>query len=263
MKQLHIATLLYHEVCDDPRTSGFQRRGALPYKHSREKFRQELDAIALTDRKPKLVSEIDFSALGRHVLLTFDDGGKSAVYVADQLSARNWKAHFFITTSRVDTPTFVSSADIQYIRSCGHVIGSHSHNHPDIFRDLSPMRLHEEWRISRNYLEDILGEVCVCASVPGGDISAAVIGSAADCGIRYLFTSEPHLSPFQFNNAWVLGRASMKAAAPLDRVYRLVSFEGWTRERAQRRVRVALTKMLYPLYRQYVKKNTAEDSNAA
>jgi len=37
---------------------------------------------------------MDFERPGRHVLLTFDDGGKSALYASDQLSRRGWKGHF-------------------------------------------------------------------------------------------------------------------------------------------------------------------------
>ena len=44
---------------------------------------------------------------------------------------------------------------------------------------------------SRAILEDLLGEQCVAGSVPGGDISPKVLETAAEAGLRFLFTSEP------------------------------------------------------------------------
>src|SRR5204862_125604 len=77
----------------------------------------------------------------------------------------------------------------------GHVVGTHSHTHPDIFRRLPRELMTTEWRVSRAILEALLGEPCIAASVPGGDISHVVLESAGDAGIRYLFTSEPLLRP--------------------------------------------------------------------
>ena len=41
-----VAGLMYHEVTDDPKTSGFQRPGALPYTLTKDAFARHLDAIA-------------------------------------------------------------------------------------------------------------------------------------------------------------------------------------------------------------------------
>lgn len=59
-----IATFLYHEVTDDPSTSGFQRPSALPYKHSRSAFARHLGAIAAAGREPELATEVDFATMG-------------------------------------------------------------------------------------------------------------------------------------------------------------------------------------------------------
>src|SRR5438105_301789 len=85
-----IAGLMYHEVTDDPRTSGFQRPGALPYTLSRSAFADHLNAIAGGKLTPELVSDLTLTGNGnakhRHLVLTFDDGGASAMYVAEQLA---------------------------------------------------------------------------------------------------------------------------------------------------------------------------------
>ncbi len=257
------ATLLYHEVCDDPAESGFVRRSALPYKHTPRVFTQHLDAIAAAGTTPELVSEVEPASPGRRLLLTFDDGGKSAAFIADRLSRRNWKGHFFITTSRIGTAGFMTRGDIRYLRACGHFVGSHSHTHPDIFRALPRSRMDEEWRISSDVLAQTLGEPCLGASIPGGDISAEVLESAAGSNLLYIFTSEPHLIPARLGSAWVFGRVSIKNSTPVERVGRLAAGRSWARERAVRRVRVFLSRALAPAYRRYVSIRTLEGKHAA
>jgi peptidoglycan/xylan/chitin deacetylase (PgdA/CDA1 family) len=253
-----IASFGYHEVTDDPTMSGFQRAAALPFKHTRRAFANHLACIAAGPLVPGLVVHIDFARVDRHLLLTFDDGGKSAVYVADELSRRGWRGHFFIVTSLIGTRTFVDAAEIRYLRSCGHVVGSHSHTHPDIFRDQTPDRMFEEWRTSCGILADLLGEPCTVASVPGGDISSAVLQSAGPAGLRYLFTSEPWLAPRHLHGSWILGRFGPKAGTSPLRVAQLAQFHGWRRALIERRLKGVLRRSLPALYRLYVRRTTQD-----
>ena len=258
-----VAGLMYHEVTDDPTTSGFQRPGALPYTLTRAAFDSHLNAIAGGLVHPELVSDVDLSSTNgnakhRHLLLTFDDGGASAMYVADELARRGWKAHFFIITSRLGERTFLKSGDIRTLRSAGHVVGTHSHTHPDIFRRLPRELMTTEWRVSRAILEGLLGEPCVAASVPGGDISRLVLESAGDAGIRYLFTSEPLLTPERIGDTWILGRVILKAGVSPATIRQLVAFRGWARAQLIRRVGSLARTLFPPLYAQYVRLRTRE-----
>src|SRR5207248_2822151 len=168
----------------------------------------DLDAIGTGPVAPQLVTDIDLSAPGRHLLLTFDAGGRSALHIGDALCARGWRGHFFIVTNLLGVRTFLAPADIRQLRSCGHLIGSHSHTHPDIFNALSPRRMLEEWHASTDALSQVLGERCATAAVPGGDISPQVLESAAAAGLRALFTSEPWLVPRRVHGCWILGRST-------------------------------------------------------
>lgn len=258
-----IAGLMYHEVTDDPKTSGFQRPGALPYTYTRAAFEQHLDAIAAGPVAPRLVSDLDFTRGGndRHLLLTFDDGGASAMYSAEQLERRGWKAHFFIITARIGERTFLKPTDIRALHSAGHIVGSHSHTHPDIFRGLSPELMATEWRVSRAILESMLGEPCVAASVPGGDISRTVLESVSEAGMQYLFTSEPHLRPERVGGTWVLGRVILKAGVSPDTIRELVAFRGWQRAQLLRRLGGWARSLSPSLYAQYVRLRTRERSS--
>ena len=247
-----IACLMYHEVTDDPATSGFQRPSARQYTHTRAAFRDHLERIATRALTPRLVVELDFDRSGRHLLLTFDDGGKSALGVAEELARRGWLAHFFIVTSRIGERTFVDPVEIRWLRSCGHVIGSHSHTHPDIFRDQPRGRMLGEWRDSAAILEDILGEPCLAASVPGGDLSSFVLDTASEAGFRYLFTSEPWFTPQRLGDCWIIGRVCLKAGMAPHAIEELATFRGWRRAQLMRGLKAVVRRGLGPVYRMYV-----------
>src|SRR5204863_366926 len=94
-------------------------------------FSSVLDAgvkgrIATEPYAPELVTDLDLTRPGRHVVLTFDDGGRSALAIGDTLAARGWRGHFFIVTGLIGSRAFLAPQQIRYLRGCGHVIGSHS-----------------------------------------------------------------------------------------------------------------------------------------
>jgi peptidoglycan/xylan/chitin deacetylase (PgdA/CDA1 family) len=234
----------------------FQRYAALPYKHTTAAFTMHMDRIGQSPLRPTLVSEIDLLASGRHLALTFDDGGTSALRAGEELCRRGWRGHFFIVTDLIGMRTFLDVDGIRTLRRCGHLIGSHSHTHPDIFRELSPAQMASEWRVSCERLADLLGEPCIAASVPGGDISERVLQSAADAGLRYLFTSEPCVSPRRVGACWVLGRFGPKSGTSAETVYRLAQFRGWHRALMVRRLKGLARRSAPALYRCYVKQTT-------
>jgi peptidoglycan/xylan/chitin deacetylase (PgdA/CDA1 family) len=251
-----VATFMFHEVTDDPTSSGFQRPGAMAYKHSPQAFANYLNQLATAPQLPEIVTAVDLTQPGRHVFLTFDDGGKSALAAAGALERRGWRGHFFIVTSLLGNRTFLTAEEIRALRRGGHVIGSHSHTHPSIFRDQTPGRMVEEWRASCDQLAQLLGEPCLTASVPGGDISSQVLESARTAGLRYVFTSEPWLTPRRLDPCWILGRYSVKVATSATRVGELARFRGWTSAMVRRRLKVLATRALPPLYRLYIRART-------
>lgn len=260
---IEIASFGYHDVADDPTTSGFQRPLAWPYKQSWAAFRGHLDAVAASGWRPPPVVQLDFRRAARHLLLTFDDGGASAVAVGDELCRRGWCGHFFIVTSLIGQRAFLSAGDITYLRSCGHVVGSHSHTHPDIFRRQSPVQMAGEWRRSCNTLADLLGEPCVAASLPGGDLSPAVLDSAPRAGLKYLFTSEPVLEPQLHRGCWIIGRCHVKAGTTPDELRSLARFQGWRRALWARRLKGLARSLCPPLYAQYVRRMTRPEAGPA
>ncbi len=251
-----VAAFGYHEVTDTPDATGFQRPGAVPYKLSCDLFARHLAAFAAGPRAPALITDVNLEQPGRHVLLTFDDGGASALYAGERLAARGWRGHFFIVTSLLGTRTFLDGAGVRELRAQGHVVGSHSHTHPGIFRELPHERMLEEWRVSGDGLAQLLGEPCLTGSVPGGDISPTVLRSAAEAGLRFLFTSEPWTAPRRVAECWVLGRFVPKVGTSAAQVGALAGFRGWGRALLVRRLKNAARAVAPPLYRLLVRRRT-------
>src|SRR5258707_1729352 len=182
-------TLLYHDVVDRGAddSSGFPGAGAARYKLTPAEFRDHVQAVrGVLQTPPCTVHELrpdeDTSARG---LFTFDDGGRSACTpIADLLDECGWRGHFFITADYLDTPTFVTPAQVRDLHKRGHVIGSHSCSHPRRMSSCTWEELAGEWRRSCAMLADILGEPVKTASVPGGFYSRRVGEAAAHIGIQ-------------------------------------------------------------------------------
>ena len=253
MHKAYVATFLYHDVTDDPCESGFQRRSAMEYKQTRTAFARHLEAIARSGFVPQTVSHLELARPGKHVILTFDDGGKGALHAAEELNRRGWKGHFFITTSMLGTRTFLDASQTRYLHSCGHTVGSHSHTHPDIFKGIPYERMVQEWRTSCDLLADLLGARCLAGSVPGGDVSPRVFQSADAAGIKYLFTSDPNLVPKRDGGCWILGRMCPKTDASAGYIQKLAEFGGWRGELLRVRAKTLAKSLLFPLYRIYVR----------
>ena len=212
---MRAVTLLFHDVVPEGRwdSSGFQGAGADVYKLDCGVFRQHVAAIhGFCQRQPVTGEELlSGAALGVPFLLTFDDGGASASqYIADILDEFGWKAHFFVTAGRVGTSGFLNQDQMLDLRRRGHVIGSHSYSHPTRMAHCSTAKLDDEWRRSMDALGDSLGETLPIASVPGGYYSRAVARSAAQAGVRLLFTSEPVTASHTIDDCLVLGRFTAK-----------------------------------------------------
>ena len=225
-------SLMYHDVvasgCWDE--SGFPGAAAAHYKLENGEFARHLDVLMRSGLSFGIV-DVRAPSPGPQCLLTFDDGGASAVRVGAALTARDMRGHFFITTSRIGTPGFVSAQDLRGLRRAGHVIGSHSHTHPAEISRLPARQLREEWQLSVERLGDLLGEPIEVASIPGGFYSDAVARAAESAGIRVLFTSEPTTRVGVADTCHVLGRYALWRGMDARQALALARGEGGVRAR--------------------------------
>lgn len=194
---LNAVSFVFHDVLrHDETLSGFTGGGAEWYKMSLPRFAELLDAIAGASRFPleHLAKPAAIRPGSDATLLTFDDGGASGFDpIAEALERRGLRGRFFVVTSCLGRPGFLSAEQCRELAERGHIVGSHSETHPAVFSGLSPHHQVREWRNSRTALEQIMGARITSASVPAGNFSRTVGRSAAEAGYELLFTSEPRI----------------------------------------------------------------------
>lgn len=209
--------LEYHDVVTDTDASGFPGGAAGSYKVTPEAFRAQVAALAGLGVPVVRIDRAD-AVPARGIALTFDDGGVSAADpTARWLEDAGWYGHFFIASECVGKVGFLDGASLRDLAGRGHVIGSHSRTHPLRMASLTAADQRAEWRDSKAALEDAVGMELPVASVPGGALSNSVIETAAEAGIRVLFTSEPETRVWQHAGCVVVGRYTVRRShAPSD-----------------------------------------------
>lgn len=200
---------MFHDViASSCPISGFQTIGAKQYQLDEATFER---FVAFANR------------LKKDVVYTFDDGGVSFLnIVAPILEKYGERGIFCITTSRIGTSGFLSEDQIRTLDSKGHIIASHSHTHPRDISKLSEAELFEEWRKSKEILENILGKPVVAASIPGGAVSKKVIQALFKAGYSEIYTSEPSSIKQVCNDGFVVGRFAIKSTtsdAELEKLF--------------------------------------------
>lgn len=217
---MRVAVLEYHDVIDgdDFEVSGFPGASANSYKVAADDFARHLDAVAasgcrvLNDVR-QLVQAPPPPSAAVPVLFSFDDGGASSMRSAELLERHGWRGHYFIPSSCVGARGFLSAGELRELAGRGHTVGSHSHSHPLQMGRLSRAAVRDEWARSIAILQDLLGRLPDVASVPGGYYRPFIAESAAACGVRWLFSSEPVVRVERVGEAWVLGRYTLRRGA--------------------------------------------------
>jgi peptidoglycan/xylan/chitin deacetylase (PgdA/CDA1 family) len=228
-----LVSLLFHDVYrGEPRESGFDSAAADRYKLSMSEFETQLSGVSHVRTEPPIlasrfllqqVSDTSDTSDTFPYLITADDGGVSYyTVVADRLERLNWRGHCFVTTDCIGQRGFLTARQIRELDARGHVIGSHSASHPTRFSACSIPQMRREWTRSREALQDVLGHPVNVASVPGGYFSAVVARTAADAGLRVLFTSEPTTRTRTHHGCFVIGRYTVRARCRDDFASRIV-----------------------------------------
>lgn len=245
---MKICSITYHEVVNNSEDSGIIRASALPYKHPVEEFTSHVNIFKEYNVQTPKISELnmDSNLEGFHHIITFDDGGISNLKAADILEEKGFIGHFLITTGFTGKSGFMNDSHIRALHNRGHVIGAHSHSHPDVFYRLPYDTMLEEWTKSKIILENIIGEKVMCASVPGGEMNLKTWQSSAEAGLDYLFCSEPFLTPKKKDN-WLFGRVCPKQGAEFKKIAKFVNFKGYTNQMGIRKVKNLVKRIYYPL----------------
>lgn len=177
--------LMYHDIVPALTAGSGPQYFAVPA----ETFGRQLDL--LTDIGLRGSSIADCLAQGGpRIAISFDDGdeGQYARGFA-ALAERGLGATFFITTSWVGTPNFVTWAQLREMRAAGMSIQSHTHSHP-FLSELDGRALLAELREAKLRLDDGLGQDTDTLALPGGDAPRDELWPLiAEAGYRLVATS--------------------------------------------------------------------------
>ena len=203
---------MYHDIVTiDDKMSGFQNESAFQYKVEEDAFEEQVKALQ-----------------GKDVVFTFDDGGMSFLTkAAPILEKYGRKGIFFISTKYINTPGFLSTEQVRELAIRGHVIGSHSHTHPDIFTRLSKEEIIQEWAMSSAVLSEILERPISTASIPNGYGSKEILDAAIEQGYQSIYTSLPTTKTTPYRGSEVIGRYVVHDSMTTFDVLRLVTSRGY------------------------------------
>jgi peptidoglycan/xylan/chitin deacetylase (PgdA/CDA1 family) len=233
-----LRVLCYHDVVDagQESTSGFVGVGPDRFKLRWDEFRAQLDlAVELMGRGPLSAADLLAGGGGMSAwMLTFDDGGSSAMRIGEELQRRGWPGHFFVVTDRLGSPGFLRSDEVPRLAAMGHVVGSHSSTHPTIMSACPWPQLVDEWRRSREVLNQLLGAPVSAGAVPGGYFSPAVARAARAAGLELLFKSEPVRRLTSVGGCLVAGRFVVQRGMRTERAANAAAGRTgtWMRQRA-------------------------------
>jgi peptidoglycan/xylan/chitin deacetylase (PgdA/CDA1 family) len=240
MTEARIYALAYHDVGG---SSGVAGVGRGHFVLTWDTFLEHLARIEnVVGAPPAILHEPAEASRGHHAwCLTFDDGGASALAVAEELRRRGWRAYFFVTTGLIGHAGFVGEEAIRELDRMGHVVGSHSVTHPERMSSLPTDKLLDEWQESVATLSELVGRDICTGSVPGGTYRRRVAVLAARAGITTLFTSEPVTAPRWVDGCLVVGRYPVRRATSASEAARaatghpapwVVQYLGWNVRKA-------------------------------
>lgn len=155
--------LMYHRVALAPEPEDY-------FAVSRASFAHHLDLLSAAGlRGVSLEQAVDRPHHGT-VAITFDDGDETHFrYALPELVARGMTATFFVITSRVGLPGYVSWDHLRAMTRAGMSIQSHTHTHP-FLSQLAERAVMRELAESRRLLDAALAQRTTTLSLPNGDM---------------------------------------------------------------------------------------------
>ena len=195
---MRLRALMYHDVVEGHPDI---------YNVEPARFAEHLEAFErVVGRAPAAVDDVSDGDW----MITFDDGGASALHAGEELARRSWRGHFFIATDMIGRLGYLDWDGVRAVAAMGHVIGSHSCSHPDRMAACSWEQLMAEWSGSAEVLGRELGQPVRTASVPGGLYSRDVGRAAAIAGYTSLFTSLPSQRLRSIDGCRLIGRYALR-----------------------------------------------------
>lgn len=184
------------------------------------------------------------------ITITVDDAGRGNFeYMLPILRELQLKAYFFIPTAYIskggNTSTYMTEAQIKTLSDEGHIIGSHSHNHPRNISLLTPKEILDEWKMSKDILESITRKEVTSCSIPGGFYSNSQLQILSELGYNEIFTSIPTFQVRRRSDIKLYGRFSIERETSNQQLMAIMNMEGFYQKKL--RFRQSLSQNLHTL----------------
>ncbi len=180
-----VPVFMYHDLCEGAATDRYT--ASLPQLTLHLGFLREagFTVCGLEEAQKPLPR-------GTHrAVLTFDDGlVRQCDLGLRVLVEHGYTATFFVTTSLVDTPGYMTWNQLRGMRTAGMTIGSHGHRHVD-HTSMSARQVEEELRRSKGILEEKLIVPANAFSAPFGFVNRTVASVARQAGFKFVCSSLP------------------------------------------------------------------------
>lgn len=185
--------LMFHGI-DGPRSRAVGYAADAHYTVDAPRFAAMLDALRDAGCTLGAARDLlDDAVSPRPVCLTFDDGDASnSLEALPLLAERGLRADFFITPARIGRPGFMGWAELREMAAAGMSLQSHGHTHA-YFTHLDAAALREELRVSKEQLEQGLGQPVTLLAPPGGRVPRGLVALAQSLGYRAVLDSTPGL----------------------------------------------------------------------
>jgi peptidoglycan/xylan/chitin deacetylase (PgdA/CDA1 family) len=197
--------------------------GERPYWVGSDTYRRILD---LVDEHPN----------GRVVTYTFDDGNSTDMPAAEALHARGRTGKFYVLTSRIDRPHYLSVADIHHLSELGMEVGLHGRDHVD-WSLLDKASLNAETVEARSDLARAAARPVTSVAIPFGRYNRRVIRKLTDAGFDRIYTCD---GGWAKRGQQVQNRTSIRADMGLDDVRAILDGYEPGSVRAKRLLKTAL-----------------------
>lgn len=122
--------------------------------------------------------------------ITFDDAHYSQFKIAAPvLNQFGMSGVFFATTAWVGCHADIMSwRELRELHEAGHTIGSHTHTHP-MLTSCGSRSLRNELEVSKQLLQDRIGDEVNCISIPSGRVDGRVLAACKSAGYVRVYTS--------------------------------------------------------------------------
>jgi peptidoglycan/xylan/chitin deacetylase (PgdA/CDA1 family) len=231
-----VPVLLYHSVTESP--------GSDAFAVSVDDFRRDMDAVSSTGRVAMTAEQYrQWCASGsggsmRPVLITFDDGfADYAEHALPVLEEHGLPATLFVTSGWMGRPGMLSHDAVRDLAGGVTEIGAHTVSHPHLDL-LTDSEARSELRISREALEDCIGDWVTSLAYPHGSHTRRTTTLARDSGYLTAHAVKNALS-HTGDDVFAVARFTVQAETPRSRVMTVLSGRGapraWSRERMRTR----------------------------